>query len=157
MSNGFYRHGVVQFKTRRYQGEFLRAFAGQNATIRYDSDNVLRLRAYELETDEKPGRFLGYVEMQDVSEINYWIDKFKLPIKTLDLDNLKSETFSLQELEEVLNAIKAKAKERNNETESVRMKYQGKGDDLVKQKESGAGRRKKQLQDKARRVQSLLH
>jgi len=146
-----YRNGVVQFKNRRYQGEFLRAFVGQFVTLRYDSDNILRLRAYELETDAKPGRFLGFVEMQDVYEINRWIDKLKLPIRKLDLNNLESETFSLEELEEVLSAVKARAKERESETEAVRMKYRGKGDDLVETREKEARKRKSQTKNSSKK------
>lgn len=141
-----YGHGVVQLKTRRYQGEFLKAFAGQKVTLRYDSSNVLRLFAYELETNEKPGRFLGYVEMQYVYEINTWIDKLELPVKRLNLDNLPSETFSVQELEEVLSAVKARKHELEAETKPVRVKYRGKRDDLVEQKKRETGTRKKKAQ-----------
>jgi putative transposase len=146
-----YRNGVVQFKTRRYQGEFLKAFAGQNVTIRYDFNNVLRLRAYELETDAKPGRFLGFVEMQDVYEINRWIDKLKLPVRKLDLNNLESETFSSEELEEVLSAVRTRGKERKAETEPVRMKYRGKGDDLVETREEEAGKQKSQTKNSSKK------
>jgi len=133
-----YRNGVIRFKTRRYQGAFLRAFIGQNVTIRYDSDNILRLRVYELETDAKPGRFLGFVEMQNVDEINRWIDKLKLQIRKVELNNLKSETLSLEELDEVLGAVKARGKERKDETKATRMKYRGKGYDLVETREEEA-------------------
>lgn len=146
-----YRNGVVQFKNRRYQGEFLRAFAGQFVTIRSDSDNILRLRAYELETDAKLGRFLGFVEMQDVYEINKWIDKLKLPIRKLDLNNLESETFSLEELEEVLSAVRAKANEREAETAPVRIKYRGKGDDLVETREKEAKKGKSQTKNSGKK------
>lgn len=141
-----YRHGVVQFKTRRYQGEFLKAFAGQNITLRYDSSNILHLLAYELETDGKPGRFLGYAQMQDVYEINYWITKLNLPTRKLDLDNLQSETFSIEELKEVLSAVRARGKESRNETKPIRLKYQGKREDLIEQKKRELRKRKKQEQ-----------
>ncbi|WP_416673555.1 Mu transposase C-terminal domain-containing protein [Egbenema bharatensis] len=146
-----YRDGVVQFKNRHYQGEFLRAFAGQSVTIRYSSDDILRLRAYELETDAKPGRFLGFVEMRNVYEINKWIDKLKLPIKKLELNNLKSETFSLEELEEVLAAVKAGKGERKSETEPIRMKYRGKGNDLVKSREKELRKRRSQTKNSSKK------
>ena len=145
-----YRHGVIQFKTRRYQGEFLRAFAGQKVTLRYDSSNILRLFAYELETDGKPGRFLGYAEMQAVDEINYWIRKLKLPLRELDLNNLEAETLTLEELEYVLSEAEARGKELDNTTKLDRVKYRGKRQDLVAQKSREASNRHRQSRSKGK-------
>nr|WP_277881705.1 Mu transposase C-terminal domain-containing protein [Phormidium sp. FACHB-592] len=145
-----YRHGVIQFKTRRYRGEFLRAFAGQKVTLRYDSSNILRLFTYELETDGKPGRFLGYAEMQAVDEINYWIRKLQLPLRELDLNNLESETLTLEALEYVLSEAEARGKELDNTTKPTRVKYQGKRQDLVVQREREASGRNRRSRSKGK-------
>jgi putative transposase len=136
-----YKHGSVRFMTRRYRGEALKGINSASVTLRYNPDNILRLLAFEKETDEKPGKFLGYVDMLDVYELNNWIDELDLNIKKINLKKIEAETLSLDELNEVRNAVNAKAREVKNSTKYTRAKYGGKKDDLIAEKGKGGSRR----------------
>jgi hypothetical protein len=147
-----YKHGTVRFMTRRYRGEALKGINRASVTLRYNPDNILRLLAFEKETDEKPGKFLGYVEMLDVYELNNWIDELDLNIKKINPRKIETETLSLDELDEIRNTVNVKAREVKNSTKHIRAKYGAKKDDLIAEK--GKGRRRKQQNREHRRLRS---
>ncbi len=128
-----YRHGTVRFMTRKYRGEVLKGVHAASVTLRYNPDNILRLLAFEKEVNEKPGRFLGYVEMlrDEVKLLNEWIDELNLDISKINLNKLDTETLSLADLKEIRKAVAAKAKQTKQSNRGTRLKYQGNQTDLI--------------------------
>lgn len=145
-----YKHGTVRFMTRRYRGEILKGVNSASVTLRYNPDNILRLLAFEKEVNEKPGRFLGYVEMleDEVNLLNWWIDEFELEIRKINPNKLATETLRLDEIKEIRRAVTAKAKQNKKAHRGTRLKYQGKQDSLIDTKK--ADKRKQQDQEQRR-------
>jgi putative transposase len=145
-----YRHGTVRFMTRKYRGEVLKGVNAASVTLRYNPDNILRLLAFEKEVNEKPGRFLGYVEMleDEVNLLNLWIDELKLDIHKIDPQKLATEILRLDEIKEIRRAVTTKAKQTEKANRGTRLKYQGKQDDLIEVKK--ADKKKQQAQEHRR-------
>lgn len=145
-----YRHGTVRFMTRKYRGEVLKGVNAASVTLRYNPDNILRLLAFEKEVNEKPGRFLGYVEMleDEVNLLNLWIDELKLDIRKIDFKKLATETLRLDEIKEIRRAVTVKAKQTKKANRGTRLKYQGKQDDLIEARK--ADKKKQQAEEHSR-------
>lgn len=145
-----YRHGTVRFMTRKYRGEVLKGVAAASVTLRYNPDNILRLLAFEKEVNEKPGRFLGYVEIlkDEVELLNVWIDELNLDIGKINPNKLATETLSLAELKEIRKAVNTKAGQTKQANRGTRLKYQGKQADLIETRKTG--KKKQQTQEHKR-------
>lgn len=145
-----YKHGTVRFMTRRYRGEVLKGVNAASVTLRYNPDNILRLLAFEKEVNEKPGKFLGYVEMSEdeVNLLNVWIDELELDIRKINPNKLATETLRLDEIKEIRRAVTTKAKQTKNVNRGTRLKYEGKQDGLIEERE--AEKKKQQAQEHSR-------
>ncbi|MBW4472724.1 MAG: Mu transposase C-terminal domain-containing protein [Stenomitos rutilans HA7619-LM2] len=145
-----YDHGTVRFRTRKYRGEVLKGVNAASVTLRYNPDNILRLLAFEKEVNEKPGRFLGYVEMleDEVKLLNQWIDELELDIRKINSNKLETETLRLDEINEIRKAVTTKAQLTKKANRGTRLKYQGKQDGLIDTKK--AGKQKQQAQEHTR-------
>lgn len=144
-----YRHGTIRFKNQLYRAEILKVYEGKRVTMRYDSDNILRVLVFEQEADEKPGKFLGVANMLNVKKLNQLIKELQLDIRMINLKNLASEVFSLEELDEINQAASESRNAANASTKKARAKCRGQRRSVVKAETADAKKKtRKKLQKK---------
>lgn len=71
-------HGSVDFENVTYRSEKLKAYAGQQVTLRYDPEHILSLRAYTYEPDEKMGELIDdYVKGINLEHQDLTLDELR--------------------------------------------------------------------------------
>lgn len=133
-----YHGGVVRFLNQRYQGECLKDIKGW-VTLLYDSDRILKLRAYTWTGDGRLGEFLGYVTMMNTEELG------------LDESVVESGDFSLDELKAILADINAAENAAEKSTEGIRAAARKDRYDFADGKAKEHKERKQQEQNRLRR------
>ncbi|MBE9224011.1 transposase [Phormidium sp. LEGE 05292] len=88
-------HGSVYFENLIYRGDALRPYVGQQVTLRYDPDNILNLRVYSYESDDRMGKFLGIVKPINLEYQDLTLDELKRINTKLNKGSKKIDNYSI--------------------------------------------------------------